>query len=202
MTERERKLGGGLALVAVLLGGFWGYGEFTDQLNKARLDATTAETKLRTAQLQLESAELYADEREWLENKEVFSEGSIFRKPAQIARTELLTFGKNQAVSAGLEVKAESLQPNDDSGTFFNRARVQFKVTGQEASFYRWLDQLNSPEDLRTITSLVVRPNRADDTLIDGTVMVELWYVPQDATAGTVGSDLPEPRSSLSDLDS
>jgi hypothetical protein len=56
---------------------------------------------------------------------------------------------------------------------------MEIQVTGMESGLYRWLDRLHSPNELRAITYMQVKPLKSDDTQIDCQIVVEQWFVPE-----------------------
>ncbi len=179
MSEREQKLLALLLVAGLIIGVMFGGKFLMERYQRSSAKAEQVKNELNTRQLLMNSAEVYQDEISWLEQLQVFEEKSRFRKPSQVAETELQTFARDQAIAAGLEIKKQGVQPADKTGAHFHRAKAEFQVAGSEASLYRWLDRLNSPRDFRTLTYYRMYPQRKDDTKIDCTVIVELWYVPQ-----------------------
>ena len=70
-------------------------------------------------------------------------------------------------------------QPTDSTeGRHFHRAKIQLSINGTEEALYRWLDHLNTPDQLRIASSIRMSPNVKDDTKIDCTATIEQWFVP------------------------
>lgn len=179
MSEREQKLLSLLVVAAAIIGIMFGARFLIDRYNRSTSKAIAVQGELQGREILMKSADVYQGGKKWLETLKVFDENSRFRKPAQTAETELQSFVRDQAVAAGLEVKKQEVQPADKTGAHFHRAKAKFDVGGTEIALYRWLDRLNSPRDLRTVTYFRMFPQRKDDTKINCTVIVELWYVPQ-----------------------
>jgi len=142
-----------------------------DRLLKAERTLNTAE------QLQL-AREARIEEMEWL--------AARLPKPAenQEVTSALLALSASSARSTGLEVKEEAALPTEDKpGNDFRRARVELRVSGSEEALYRWLDKVNTPDQLRHATRLVLTPNRQDDTLIDCKATIEQWFIPPPPSA-------------------
>jgi hypothetical protein len=122
-------------------------------------------------------------------------------KAGQTVQTELEQFASNQATANTLTIKRRKILPSDESGEF-DRAKVEFNVSGSEAALYRWLDRLQMPDQFRAITFMRLSPDAKDDTLIDCTVTVEQWYLPatgeeEAAAEAQVEESQPEPAKTL-----
>jgi type II secretory pathway component PulM len=176
MSDREKKLVLLFGLAAFVLLNVFGISWY----KKYKLDLVK---KLGKAESAVAEADAYAaryeevgEEVTWLQ------EHTPEAKAGQTVQAQLQQFASTEATKNTLTVKRPKILPNDETGPHFHRARVEFNVTGTEASLYRWLDKLQSPEQLRAITGMRLSPDTKDDTLIECTVTVEQWYVPQGAT--------------------
>ena len=132
-----------------------------------------AQHKVDLAEVTAENYETVVSEMDWMADK------SPAPKAGQLVATELEQYASNQANTHQLTIKRRAIKPNDEAGVHFHRAKVEFNVTGREDSLYRWLDRLQMPEQFRAVTSMRLSPDAKDDTLIDATVDVEQWYIPQ-----------------------
>jgi len=196
MSEREQKLLALLLVAGLIIGVMFGGKFLTERYQRSSAKALAVKSELQNRQLLMKSADVYKSEIDWLEKLKVFDEKSRFRKPSQVAETELQTFARDQAIAAGLEIKKQGVQPADKTGVHFHRAKAEFQVAGSEMSLFRWMDRLNSPRDFRTVTYYRMFPQRKDDTKVDCTVIVELWYVPQSIEElGTEEPGSPTPSS-------
>ncbi len=178
MSDREKKLiilfGGAVVLMALL----WGYKWFNQQKIIAENEHRSAEQMLRDAELFKQSREQVADEIEWLQQHEPQPEA------AEQVPARLQGLCASEAANAGMQIKQQKILANtldNDAGappSHYQRAKVEFTVTGREESLYQWFDRLHQPDSFRAITALRLTPNREDDTTIDCTVTIEQWYVP------------------------
>jgi hypothetical protein len=67
-------------------------------------------------------------------------------RAGQLVASELEQYASNQATTHQLTVKRRAILSNDESGTHFHRAKVEFNVNGMENSLYRWLGRLQMPD--------------------------------------------------------
>lgn len=187
MSDREKKLVILFGLAAFLLVNFFAISWFQGQKRKITRDLMKAESEVVSAEAAAGSYETVFEEMEWLNDK------TPSPKAGQLVSTELETYASNQASTHQLTVDRRDIKPNDETGTHFHRAKVQFKVTGREDSLYRWLDRLQMPDQFKAVTSLRLQPDAKDDTLIDATIEVEQWYVPLAEGADAAPAETPEP---------
>ena len=127
---------------------------------------------MKAADAAQSSKEVFIQEIDWLEDN------TPDPKEGELVPSQLENFVTTEATRAGLTVVRPKILDNDESGVYYNRARFEIAVSGNEAALYRWLVRLHSPRDFRAITALRLNPNREDDTLIDANVQVEQWFVP------------------------
>lgn len=172
MSSRERKLLIFFGVAIFLMANFFGFSWLTDKRGDVEGEIIKYEGILREAELFGQQQEAVREEMDWLvENVPEPEEG-------ELVPSKLEQFANAQATSSGLTVSKRTIQPKDETGTFFHRARVEMKVSGTEKSLYDWFYRLQDPGQFRALTALRLSPNREDDTLIDAVVEVEEWYVP------------------------
>lgn len=178
MSPREKKLLTLFAVAAFVVANAIGLSLYRTKSDALTADELKAEGVLDRYGMFEQSRQQRLDEMEWLERNLPESAES------QNVQTALYAASTSAARSSGLEIRTEDLLPSEaPKGGHFHRAKVRLKVTGQEESLYRWLDKVNQPNQLRAATRLILSPNKEDDTLIDGTVTLEQWFVPPAATA-------------------
>lgn len=173
MSDREKKLVLLFGLAAFVLLNVFGINWF--KTYKKQLSA-----RLMKAESEVQVAETYASSYGSVEEEMIWI-GDHFpeAKAGQTVQAQLQQLASTEATKNQLTVKRPKILPNVETpGAQFHRARVEFNVTGSEASLYRWLDKLQSPNELRAITSMRLSPDPKDDTLIECTVTAEQWYVP------------------------
>jgi hypothetical protein len=186
MSDRERKLVLLFGLAAFLLVNFFAVSWFQAKKGKITSDLNKARANVQSAEIDAGSFETVEEEMSWLNEK------TPSPKAGQLVSTELETYASNQATTHQLTIDKRDIKANDETGAHFNRAKVQFKVSGREDSLYRWLDRLQMPDQFKAITSIRLQPDAKDDTLIDATVDVEQWYVPLTNGADAAPSEAPE----------
>lgn len=173
MSPREKKLLLFFAVVGFLIVNFLVIGYYNTKRKEVDHQRHQALLKLETAEKYRTSRELVADQMEWLAQHEP--------EPAanQDVQTKLQQLCETEAKATGLTLKSQKPQPTDaTAGRHFHRAKIQFTVNGSEEALYRWLDHLNTPDQLRIASSLKISPNAQDDTKIDCTATIEQWFVP------------------------
>lgn len=172
MSDREKKLVLLFGLAAFVLLNAFGVSWFRKYRDKLEIELREAQGEVEMADAASRKIDTVIEEMDWM------ADHAPKERNGQLVATELEQYGRNQAKTHQLDAKPTFL-PNDESGQHFHRAKVQFKVTGVENSLYRWLGRLQQPDQFRAVTFLRLSPDAKDDTLIDCTVIVEQWYVPE-----------------------
>ena len=186
MSDREKKLVFLFGLAAFVLLNVFAITWFKGQKSKLAADLTKAELKVEGAIETRDRFDEVVDEMAWL------ADHTPEPRAGQIVATELEQYASNQAQTHQLTVKRRSIMPNDETGTYFHSAKVEFNVSGKEDSLYRWLDRLRMPDQLRAVTFMRMAPDAKDDTLIDCTIHAEQWYIPPSGAPGEEAEPLPE----------
>jgi hypothetical protein len=186
MSDREKKLVILFGLAAFVLVNFFGISWFQGQKHKVERDLAKAKNEVVSAEAAAGSFDTVYDEMKWLNDK------MPSPKAGQLVSTELETYASNQATTNSLTVVKRDLKPNDETGKYFHRAKVQYKVSGREDALYRWLDRLQMPDQFKAITFLRLAPDPKDDTLIEATVDIEQWYVPLVDGSNAAPEEAPE----------
>jgi len=187
MSDRERKLVILFGLAAFVLVNVFFISWFKSQKLKVSRDLMKARAEVVSAEAAAGSFETVEEEMIWLNDK------MPSPKAGQLVATELETYAYNQAKTHQLEIGPRDIKPNEETGKFFHRAKVQFKVTGREDSLYRWLDRLQMPDQLKGVTFMRLAPDAKDDTNIDATIVVEQWYVPLTGDSDGASEEAPAP---------
>lgn len=185
MSEREKKLVMLFGLAAFVLLNVFAIKTFKDYKKKLSGRLADAESKVQVATAYSTKYDTVVDEMDWL------TDNLPDPKVGQSVQSQLEQYASGQAAAAQLEVKRKKILENDQTGTRFHRARVEYEVTGTEASLYRWLSKLQIPNKFSAVTSLRLSPNTADDTKIDCKVTAEQWYRPLSGDA----AETPEPTA-------
>lgn len=173
MSPREKKLLIFFAIAGFIILNLLGIKYFNARQIDARNQHSKAQRELKTAEMISTSREEVESQMEWLEANEP--------KPTdyQPVLTALQQLAEKEVTTVGLTYKDQKLlAPEQIPGRYFHRVKVQFTVIGTEQALYLWFDHLNSPENLRCVTSIRISPNKADDTKIECVAVVEQWFVP------------------------
>ena len=172
MSDREKKLLVFFGIAGFVILNFLGFNFAQGQRLKVNRDNAEARKQLDIAEMFRENSAEVQDEMEWLAKHEP--------APAapQDVESKLQQFVEKNATANGLTIKSQKPLPTDTSGTYYHRAKFQFVVNGQEASLYRWFDQINMPDQFRIASQIRLSPDSKDDTLIDCTATIEEWFVP------------------------
>lgn len=186
MSDREKKLVLLFGLAAFVLLNAFGVSWFRKYKDKLEIELRDAQGEVELADAASRKFDTVIEEMDWM------ADHVPDERNGQLVSTELEQYGTNQAKTHQLDAKPTFL-PNDESGQHFHRAKVQFKVTGLESSLYRWLGRLQQPDQFRAITFLRLSPDAKDDTLIDCTVIVEQWYVPESGDGDDADEESPAP---------
>jgi len=173
MSSREKKLLIFFAIAGFLILNFVALGYYNAKRREVDHQRHQAQQKLETSEKYRASRELVSDQMEWLAQHEP--------QPAanQDVQTKLQQLCENEAKATGLSVLSQKPQPTDSAAVLhFHRAKIEITVNGTEEALYRWLDRLNTPEQLRIASSILMSPNAKDDTKIDCKATIEQWFVP------------------------
>lgn len=174
MSDREKKLVLFFGLAAFILLNVFGYSLLKGKKQEISRQLADAKGKVSTAVSIRDNYATVIDEMVWLDDHKPEP------KAAQLAGPQLQEEVARLAETNRLTIKRRTITPNDAVGTHYSRAKVEFNVSGSEAALYNWLYQLQSPDQFRGVTSLRLTPDAKDDTLIDATIGVEQWYIPQE----------------------
>jgi hypothetical protein len=187
MSDREKKLVLLFGLAAFVLLNAFGVRVYRQQKTTLASQLIAAEGEVQNAEAFARKFDTVIEEMDWM------GEHAPEKRAGQLVASELEQYASNQATTNQLTVKRRAILANEESGTYFHRARAEFNVTGMEASLYRWLGRLQMPDQFRGITFLRLSPDTKDDTLIDCTVIVEQWYDPLDDEDGGGTENVEQP---------
>jgi len=140
-----------------------------------------AQTKLDLADKAILTAETFSKNKDQFQ-KDIDWIARYEPKPVSLqnAKGALQKLCESQALRNELEIRTQKFldSPESEEGKHYRRASYQLTLTGKESSFYKWLVALDNPIIFQRVTSLTLYPNKADDTLIEGRVVVEKWFKP------------------------
>ena len=176
MNDREKKL---LVLVGIIVFLILNLAAWSLVYSPRKKVAEAKEKeyvdKIAVAQVQEVELVEIQPQVEWLERNE-----QKLIKSWQKALADLESLANREAQRRGLTVKqVKPMNAADFEGLDLHRARVEIEVSGREQVLFQWLDRLNSPSDLRAVTSLIISPKKDDDTQVDCQVRLEQWFVPE-----------------------
>lgn len=180
MSDREKKLVLLFGLAAFILINVFGVSKFRQYRDKVRMELKDAQQAVTEAQTNRDDYDTRAGELEWMDAHRPEP------KARQNVETELEQFASREAQTAKLTIK-KSRPLESVPGNTFHRARLEFLFSGSEMALYSWLGRLRDPEQFRAVTFLRLSPDAKDDTIVDGTVNVEQWFIPE-----VVGQDVEE----------
>ena len=123
------------------------------------------------------SREQRLDEMDWLQTH--------LPDPAEYenVQTALQAYCEAEARRFNLTLtEIPSRKRQEQVGVHFQRVRMNYKLSGMEVDLYRWLDRINTPNQMRASTRLILSPNKEDDTRIDCQATVEQWFIPADSS--------------------
>ncbi|MBJ05738.1 MAG: hypothetical protein CMO40_01280 [Verrucomicrobiaceae bacterium] len=174
MSDREKRL----VIVLVVLG-FLGLNAgvlklwYLPRISDAKDTTTRMIEKRDRAMIAIFEQEDKQDEIDWLSRSER-------EKSWQKAVADLEALASREAERRGLTLKrqAKPLTAIEHEDLYFDRAAIEIEVSGREQILFQWLDRLNSPSDLRAVTTLRINPKKDDDTMVDCLVVLEQWFVP------------------------
>jgi len=174
MSDREKRL-----VIVLLVLGFLGLNAgalklwYLPRIKEAKDTSERMIGERDRAMIDIFDQEDKQDEIEWLNRSER-------EKSWQKAVADLEALASREAQRRGLTLKrkAKPLTAIEHEDLYFNRAAIEIEVTGREQILFQWLDRLNSPSDLRAVTTLRINPKKDDDTVVDCLVVLEQWFVP------------------------
>jgi type II secretory pathway component PulM len=172
MNDREKRLllALGAALFAVVT--LYGFRSLTAKQDAVKAEIRGLETRLNTLVMLDRTQESMAEDVEWL------TKNQPAPKEGELAPSQLESLVTSTATAAGLSVDKPKILDNIEGVGFYDRARFQISVSGEEIKLYQWLVQMHSPKDFRAVTAIRLYPNREDDTKIDAVAIVEEWFTP------------------------
>lgn len=173
MSPREKKLLIFFLTAIFAVVNLFGFQWLQSKQKLVKDEILAKEAILAAADSAQTAKEVFIQEIDWLEDN------TPEPKEGELVPSQLENFVTTEATSAGLTVVRPKIHDNDETGVYYDRARFEISVSGNEASLYRWLVRLHSPKDFRAITALRLSPNREDDALIDANAQIEQWFVPQ-----------------------
>jgi len=173
MNDREKRLFLFLAVIVVGIGALFGYKSYANY-------RANIHTQMEAAKLTLNNAEDFLVLREQAAEQLAFLERSEPEPRAiQDVKPAVMQFATKRAEDLGLTVLSPGFLDAEQGERHYARVRVRMTVTGTEEAFYRWLHEVQSPNDFRTVFSIDMITMRDDNTKIYCVVVLEQWFVPE-----------------------
>lgn len=176
MSDRERNLLFILVTMAFVAVNFLGYKLWYQPKMTALQGAqASAESKASTNETMGNALSARQPDLDWI--------GRYEPKPTTLGkmRTKIQQLAENEANRAQLEIFGRGRFGDAVEGPTlsYHLARYELEVRGSEASIYRWLDRLHSPNDFRAISYLKITPVRDDLARATCKIYLDQWFVPE-----------------------
>lgn len=175
MNEREKKLLVLLGAAAFVIVNIFGYTVYQKKMKQMQAVLHNGGKEIREKTDALVKADENLENRDWwMENQP--AEGTHGR-----AGAELATYAERSATRYGLQIKRRPSPQRENLAEpgIYRSAKVKVSVNGRDAEIYRWLTDLQDPGKFRSITRLVITPQRDDATRMDCELEVTQWFAPQ-----------------------
>jgi len=174
MNDREKKLTFMLLTAILLIGTAFLYTSYDAAKKKNMATFTRNTEELERMKNDLFEAEDKIDNEEWL------SKNPPIESSFGAVSAELASFIEKSAVKNGVSIKKRPSPVNADPEEFGAYRSAVVIVTGNavDSQLYRWLVDIQSPDDHRSITLLRISPQRDDNTKADCQLEVSQWFSP------------------------
>ena len=170
MKPSEKRLLFGLLGLLFIGVGVIGSDYYFDRRNELLADRTTLENEWITIETLFEEKEVWELRGAWLE-----------RHQPTFTSTEAIDqaiFKEALAAEAeGVATSKQALLPTVTTSDYI-QAGVSLSATGDLASVFRWLHDLNRPEAFRVIRNIKVSPDKDDSGKIVALFELLRWYAP------------------------
>lgn len=180
MNDREKKLILLLVAAVVLIGTIFLYTTYDSKMKKNKGTYKRNADELTRMKADLAEADSKIDDVEWLaENPPVESmHGAV--------SADLAEFTEKSALRSGVDISKKRPAPQDEDPNEFGAYRsavVRATANAMDDQLYRWLVDLQSPNDHRSITRLYIKPQRDDNTKVDCELEITQWFTPRQEEA-------------------
>jgi hypothetical protein len=174
MNEREKKLLILLGVAAFIILNVFAFSFYQKSMKRmqAILGNGTKEIEIKTEAL-VKADENLDDWDWWIENQPI--EGAHGGVVADLA-----AYTEQSAGRYGVQIKLRPspLAENLAEPGVYRSAKIKARANGRDAEIFRWLTDLQDPKKFRSITRLMITPQRDDATRMDCEVEVTQWFVP------------------------
>lgn len=142
-------------------------------------------------------------DNEWITIETLFEEKEIWEMRAEWLERHQPAFTSTEAIDQaifkealaaeveGVDTSKQTLLPTVTS-PYFTQAGVSLSASGDLASVFRWLHDLNRPENFRVIRNVKVGPDKDKAENIIAQFELLRWYTPDPAATVTVTTEEPE----------
>lgn len=174
MNDREKKLIFILFGAAFFIANVFVYTSYEEALKKKQIELKNGAAELKLKNDQLIEADRRGEEIQWLANH-MPVEGTHIS-----VRGNLVTFVAQSAQKFNITPKKQpsALRENPDEVGDFRSAVVKVMVNCRDPELYRWLCELQNPEQARSITRLKISPQRDNAERIDCELEITQWFTP------------------------
>lgn len=174
MNDREKKLIGLLLGAAVIMGSFFLFTTYQASMKKNRAAHIRNKESIEMMRKELEEAKSQQEDIEWL------NEHPPIESTHGTVGAELATFTEKSALKSGVTIKKRPSPTREDTEEegAYRSATVKVIGNAMDNQLYRWLADLQSPKDHRSITLLRISPQRDDNTRVDCELEVTQWFTP------------------------
>ena len=188
MNDREKKLLTLLVVAAFVIANLFAYNLYKKGKQRMMVALANGKKELKEKNDKLTRAENRYDEWDWfIENQP--ADGVHGR-----IRAELATYAEKSASRYGVQMKKRPILQREDLSEpgIFRSAKVKVIVNGRDAEIYRWLADLQDPKKSRSITRLMIAPQRDDATRMDCELELAQWFAPLPEDADMTSADTGE----------
>jgi len=151
----------------------------------------------REAELaEIEANALLEDAAEWNAKGAWLVQAQPTAKSAQEADQELLDTVSKKAESFGLSIVTRQLQEQRRTD-FYQQYGVALTVKGELEKVFRWIYELQNPQDFRVVPALKILPDKTEPDKVTATVQFWRWYA-ADVAATPAATPAPDANKSVS----
>jgi len=131
---------------------------------------------------EIEATAVMADAAEWNAKGAWLMQAQPSAQSPQEADQELLDTVSKKAESFGLRIVSRQLQERRHTD-FYEQFGVGMTVQGELEKVFRWIYELQNPQEFRVVPALKIVPDKEDPTKVTATVQFWRWYSTRMAAA-------------------
>jgi|GEM_PF-863066 hypothetical protein len=185
MNDREKKLLTLLVVAAFVIANIFVYNLYNKGKQRLTVVLANGKNEIEEKSDKLAKAKNRYDEWDWfIENQP--ADGIHGR-----IRAELATYAEQSASRYRVLMKKRPILQREDlsEGGIFRSAKVKVIANGRDAEIYRWLVDLQDPKKSRSITRLMIAPQRDDATRMDCELELAQWFSPVSEGSDVTSAD-------------